>query len=78
MNRQMVIHMDVPVEVGGVICHPGDLIFADGDGLCVVPQPIEAEAIQAAWDKVHAENEVREAIKGGMKAVEAYHHYGVL
>jgi RraA family protein len=30
-------HIDVPVAVGGVVCHPGDLVVADDDGVIVVP-----------------------------------------
>src|SRR5690606_4785613 len=67
-NRQRVIDVDVPVEIDGVLFSPGDLVFADTDGVVVVPQRVEAEAIQLAWDKVHAENETRDAIRAGMKA----------
>jgi regulator of RNase E activity RraA len=77
-NRQRVIDVDVAVEIEGVRFCPGDLVFADGDGVVVVPQEVEREAIQKAWDKVHAENEVRDAIRGGMKATEAYRRFGVL
>lgn len=28
---------DVPVAVGGVVCHPGDLVVADDDGVVVIP-----------------------------------------
>ncbi len=77
-NRQRVIDVDVPVEIDGVRFSPGDLVFADADGVVVVPQNIEAEVIRRAWQKVHAENKTREAIKAGMKAVAAYEKYGVL
>lgn len=77
-NRQRVIDVDVPVQVDGVTFGPGDLVFADVDGVVVVPQKVEAEAIRRAWEKVHAENITRDAIKGGMKAVAAYKKYGVL
>lgn len=77
-NRQRVIDIDVPVEIDGVRFSPGDLIFADVDGIVVVPQEIETDAISRAWEKVHAENETRDAIKAGMKATEAYEKYGVL
>ena len=77
-NRQRVIDVDVTVEIAGVRFCPGDLVFADVDGVVVVPQEVEREAIQKAWDKVHAENEVRDAIRGGMKATEAYDRFGVL
>jgi regulator of RNase E activity RraA len=30
----------MPVEIGGQIINPGDLIVADGDGAIVVPEKI--------------------------------------
>ena len=78
LNRQRVVDIDVSVELDGVIFHPGDLVFADEDGIVVVPQIVEHEAIRRAWDKVHAENIVRDAIRNGLKATEAFAKYGVL
>lgn len=78
LNRQRVVDVDVTVEIEGVTFSPGDLVFADEDGVVVVPQAVEQEAIQRAWAKVHAENEVRDAIRNGMKAVDAFAKYGVL
>ena len=78
MNRQRVIEMDVPVGIDGVRFGPGDLVIADVDGVVVVPREVEEQAIRAAWEKVHAENVTRDAIKGGMKATAAYEKYGVL
>jgi 4-hydroxy-4-methyl-2-oxoglutarate aldolase len=77
-NRQRVVDLDVNVEIDGVVFAPGDLVFADEDGVVVVPQDIEEEAIAAAWKKVHDENVTRDAIRNGMKAGEAYAKYGVL
>lgn len=77
-DRNRVIDVDVPVEIDGVRFSPGDLVLADADGIVVVPQVVEERVIQAAWDKVHAENEVRAAIAAGMTATEAFRKYGVL
>ncbi len=77
-NRHRVIDLDVPVEIDRVRFAPGDLVVADEDGIVVVPREIEAEAVQAAWEKVHAENAVREAIANGMGAAEAFDRFGVL
>lgn len=77
-NRQRVTDIDIAVEIDGVVFSPGDLVVADGDGIVVVPQSDEEEAVRRAWEKVHAENETRDAIKAGMKATEAYEKFGVL
>jgi len=78
LHRQRVIDVDVPVEIDRVVFAPGDLVFADLDGVVVVPRDVEQEVIQRAWDKVHAENVVRQSIAEGMTATEAYRRYGVL
>jgi 4-hydroxy-4-methyl-2-oxoglutarate aldolase len=77
-NRQRVVDYDVKIEIGGVQIAPGDLIAADEDGVVVIPQAVENQVIQLAWDKIHAENRVRDAIVGGMSATEAFHTFGVL
>ena len=78
LHRQRVIDVDVPVELGGIEFRSGDLVIADVDGVVVVPHELETEAIRRAWEKVHAENITRDAIRGGMLAGEAYRKYGVL
>ncbi len=77
-DRQRVIDIDVPVEIDGVRFSPGDLVVADEDGVVVVPQKVEAAVVRRAWAKVHAENEVRDAIRKGMKAATAFETFGVL
>jgi len=77
-NRQRVIDFGVPIEIAGVRFCQGDLIFADLDGIVVVPRAAEAEVIQRAWDKAHKENQVRDAIRAGMPATSAYEKFGIL
>ncbi|MFN9911610.1 MAG: hypothetical protein ACK53L_03435, partial [Pirellulaceae bacterium] len=77
-NRQRVIDFDVPIELDGVQISPGDLIAADIDGIVIVPKAVEHVVLAAAWAKVHAENQVREAIVRGMSATEAFRTFGVL
>jgi regulator of RNase E activity RraA len=77
-DRNRVIDIDVPVEVGGVRIAPGDLIVADIDGIVVVPREVETEVIRRAWEKVNAENTVRDAIASGLSATAAFKKYGVL
>ena len=39
---------DVPVIVGGLTVHPGDVVVADGDGVIVVPRAIALEVAKHA------------------------------
>ncbi len=78
LHRQRVAAIDIPVEIGGLVFNPGDLVIADGDGIVVVPQGVETEVIRAAWEKVHAENITRDSIREGMSATDAYEKYGIL
>jgi regulator of RNase E activity RraA len=77
-DRQEVTAIDTDVEIAGVVFRPNDLVFADADGIVVVPAAIEEEALRRAWNKVHDENRTRAAIQQGMKVTEAYQRYGVL
>lgn len=77
-HRQLVTDVDVPVVIGGVTFNPGDLVFADADGIVVVPQAVETEVVRSAWEKVHGENQFRQSIKDGMSAGEAFEKYGIL
>lgn len=48
LGRYKTVASQVPVEVGGVIVHPGDLIVADIDGVVVVPKDKAAEVLAMA------------------------------
>lgn len=39
---------NIPVQVGGVLVHPGDVIMADGDGVIVVPRDKAVEVAKYA------------------------------
>jgi regulator of RNase E activity RraA len=78
LHRQRVAAVDVAVQIGGVRIESGDLVFADDDGIVVVPRAVEADAIARAWEKVTAENRVRDEIRAGSKAGEVFKKYGVL
>jgi len=77
-DRQRVIDIDITIELDGIQICPGDLIAADIDGIVIVPQAVELQVVRAAWNKAHAENEVRDAIRKGMSATKAFETFGVL
>lgn len=76
--RGKVIDFRCSIELGGVTVAPGDLVFGDLDGVCIVPRAIEEEVLRKAWEKAHGEKRVFNAIKGGMKAQTAWDTYGIL
>jgi len=78
LNRQRVVDVDVKIDIGGVTIKPGDILFADEDGMVIVPREAEDDVFQRALTKVNDENIVRNAIKEGMKATDAYAKYGIL
>ncbi|MFD6175528.1 MULTISPECIES: RraA family protein [unclassified Isoptericola] len=76
--RKSVLDFRTPVEVGGVLVTPGDLVFGDRDGVVVVPQDVEVEVVERALEKVATENRVLAAVRGGMSTTEAFATFGVL
>jgi len=77
-GRGLVIAYDVPVQCGEVLVNPNDLIFADFDGIVVIPKMIEKEVIQKAEEKIHAENLTREELLKGKTLREVFNKYKVL
>lgn len=65
--------VNVPVAVGGVTVHPGDIIVGDIDGVVVVPQGTEDEVVIAAEAKVAKDNaREKEALENGEVSIRAY------
>ena len=76
--RGKVIDFRVPIEMNGVRIVPGDLIFGDIDGVCVIPQHAEKEVFVRALEKARGERTVLVAIQNGMSVVEAWKKYGIM
>lgn len=77
-GRSDVIAYNVDIECGGVKVSPGDIIFGDFDGVVVIPRDAEKRVIDAAFEKVRGEKEVRKALEEGMSATDAFNKYGIL
>jgi regulator of RNase E activity RraA len=78
MGRGMVMAYDVPISCGGVLVKPGNLIFADFDGIVVVPNEVEQEVFVQAKEKVHKENLSNKELLEGRSLREVFMKYGVL
>lgn len=62
--------VDVPVAIGDVLIHPGDIIVGDRDGVAVVPQGSVATTIAASLAREDKEAQQRQAIAQGVSTVE--------
>jgi len=78
MGRGRVMAYDVPVRCGDVLVHPGDTIFADFDGIVVVPRSLLAEVVGRACHKSEQESLSRMELKAGRTLREVFDRYGVL
>lgn len=76
--RGKVIDFRVPIKLGKVLITPGDIIFGDLDGVCVIPKDIEEEIIMMALEKAREEKKVKRKLEEGMSACEAFAKYQVI
>jgi len=77
-GRVIAIDYECPVNIGGVMINPDDLIVADVDGVVVVPQEIIEEVVDEALDVVTRETKTREELKKGALLSEVYKKYGTV
>jgi len=59
------VSIHVPVRVGGLGVHPGDLLHADANGVTSIPNEIAADVAQAAADYMAAEGIILDYCKAG-------------
>jgi 4-hydroxy-4-methyl-2-oxoglutarate aldolase len=78
MGRGRVMAYDVPVKCGEVLAKPGELVFADFDGVVVVPRSLEDEVLRLAEEKVVKENASRRELLKGRTLRDVYDQYRVL
>jgi regulator of RNase E activity RraA len=76
--RGKVVDFRCTIKFGDVTVRPGDIVFGDLDGVCIVPKEIETEVFTQAFEKARGEKRVFEAIKGGMKAQESWDKFGIM
>jgi regulator of RNase E activity RraA len=76
--RGKVLDFRVSLVIGQARIHPGDIIFGDIDGVCVIPRQAEEEVFEKALEKARGEKLVKKAIEAGMSAAEAFRTFGIM
>jgi regulator of RNase E activity RraA len=77
-GRVRVVDYNIPVTIGGVEIAPGNLVFADLDGIIVIPRHVESEVIGKVLDRISTENVVRRELAEGKSMSDVWSRYGVL
>jgi regulator of RNase E activity RraA len=57
--------VNVPVQCGGVIVSPGDIVAADGNGVVVVPRAESRAILKATQELLETEHVLQEKIRAG-------------
>jgi len=80
IGRVDLVGVGGPIFCGGVRVNPGDVVFADRDGVVVIPvQDVDlAEVVARTEDVVAAERRSRAEIRDGSSLLEVYKKYGKL
>lgn len=78
-GRIQLAGLQVPIQIGGVTVHPGDLLRGDADGVVVIPHSMQEQVLRYAEEITAKENAIRAGIRDGMRMDEArrqfsYHH----
>jgi 4-hydroxy-4-methyl-2-oxoglutarate aldolase len=62
--------VNVPVVIGGVTVHPGDVIVADADGVVAVPRAEAAWALDRSSQRLAKEEAMRSKLAAGELGVD--------
>ena len=75
--RGKVVDFRCTLQIQGIRIHPGDILFGDMDGVCVVPRQAEKDVFAGAFGIARGEKSVQQAIETGMGAAEAFRKFGM-
>ena len=76
IGRWEMTGLQVPVTVGGIVIHPGDLIIGEFDGVLVVPADSAEQVLLRAEEIAEAEGRVRADMRAGLSPMDGLAKHG--
>jgi 4-hydroxy-4-methyl-2-oxoglutarate aldolase len=64
--------VNVPITVDGTIVEPGDVIYADTDGVLVIPRELLRHAVEGAEKRAQTEVGIRQRIAAGERPFDIF------
>ncbi len=64
-----IVDLSVPVRVGGMVVHAGDLLHADANGVTAIPRQVASQLADVCREYVAAEDVVLNYLKAGSATV---------
>ena len=76
IGRWEMVASQRPIAIGGVVVNPGDIVFAEFDGIVVVPRGDAVTVLDKAEEIVGAEGRVRAEVRGGDSPWSSFERHG--
>ncbi|WP_203070806.1 RraA family protein [Falsiroseomonas ponticola] len=70
LGRAMISHYQVPLRIGGVLVHPGDIVVGDMDGVIIVPRALALPVLERAEAILGLERDIFGWIEQGDSVAE--------
>jgi 4-hydroxy-4-methyl-2-oxoglutarate aldolase len=77
-GRVRVVDYNIPLQIGNRTVAPGQIVFADMDGVILIPREAEEEVLAKALERAAVETQVREELQAGDTMDSVWKKYHVL
>lgn len=75
-HKGTVANFNKKIIIGNVTIYPNDLIFADGEGIVVIPQKFETQVLNIAKEVLKKENKIVNEVADGIDVQEIRNRHG--
>lgn len=77
-TRGKVVDFRVAIEIGQVRIRPGDILFGDHEGVCILPQGSEGDVVETALQRLQQRAQARRELESGVTAVEVFNRHNMI